>query len=168
MPASTSSTRPTLMAAGAGRDRRQDRQAGRDWWIVATKIGTRLPPAAPNRGGSGRACVARTGRSLARLKTEHIDLYYLHLDDYATPLEETVEAMGTLIREGKIRYWGVSNFRGWRIAECVRLCDLPAFLGRLRDRPTTPSTGCQRSSTCRSALITVSVSCPIVHSRAVS
>ncbi len=49
--------------------------------------------------------------SLARLKTGYIDLYYLHLDDLATPLEETVDAMGTLVREGKIRHWGVSNFR---------------------------------------------------------
>jgi aryl-alcohol dehydrogenase (NADP+) len=61
--------------------------------------------------------------SLARLKTGHIDLYYLHLDDPATPLEETVRALDDLMREGKIRYWGVSNFRAWRIVEMIRLCD---------------------------------------------
>jgi aryl-alcohol dehydrogenase (NADP+) len=97
----------------------------RDWWIVATKVGTRLPPAAPNRGGIGRRWLLRGAEeSLARLNIGCIDLYYLHLDDLATPLEETVDAMGTLLREGKIRYWGVSNFRAWRIAEFVRLCDL--------------------------------------------
>jgi aryl-alcohol dehydrogenase (NADP+) len=97
----------------------------RDWWIVATKVGTRLPPIAPNRGGIGRSWLLRgVEESLARLETGHIDVYYLHLDDLATPLEETVDAMGSLIREGKIRHWGVSNFRGWRIAEIVRLCDI--------------------------------------------
>jgi aryl-alcohol dehydrogenase-like predicted oxidoreductase len=97
----------------------------RDWWIVATKVGTRLPPTSPNRGGIGRTWLLRgVEESLARLKTGHIDVYYLHLDDLATPLEETVDAMGTLIREGKIRHWGVSNFCAWRIAEFVRLCDL--------------------------------------------
>ena len=89
----------------------------RDWWIVATKVGTRLPPFAPNRGGNGRSWILRgVEESLARLKTGYIDLYYLHLDDLATPLEETVEAMGTLVREGKIRHWGVSNFRA--LAHC--------------------------------------------------
>ena len=97
----------------------------RDWWIVATKVGTRLPPPSPNRGGSGRRWLLRAAdESLDRLKTGHVDLYYLHIDDAATPLEETVDAMGALMRAGKIRYWGVSNFRAWRIAEIVRLCDL--------------------------------------------
>ena len=97
----------------------------RDWWVVATKVGTRLPPMSPNRGGIGRRWLLRgVEESLARLGIDTIDVYYLHLDDLATPLEETVDAMGTLIREGKIRHWGVSNFRGWRIAEIVRLCDI--------------------------------------------
>ncbi len=96
----------------------------RDWWIVATKVGTRLPPATPNRGGNGRSWLLRgADESLGRLQTGYIDLYYLHLDDLVTPLEETVDAMGALIRAGKIRHWGVSNFRGWRIAEIVHLCD---------------------------------------------
>jgi len=97
----------------------------RDWWVVATKVGTRLPPAAPNRGGIGRSWLLRgADESLARLKIGHIDVYYLHLDDLETPLEETVDALGQLIRQGKIRHWGVSNFRAWRIAEFIRLCDL--------------------------------------------
>ncbi|MGH6925275.1 MAG: aldo/keto reductase [Propylenella sp.] len=96
----------------------------RDHWIVATKVGTRLPPHGPNRGGLGRRWVLQSAdASLARLKTGHIDLYYLHLDDPATPLEETVRALDDLMREGKIRYWGVSNFRAWRIVEMIRLCD---------------------------------------------
>jgi aryl-alcohol dehydrogenase (NADP+) len=96
----------------------------RDRWIVATKVGTRLPPAAPNRGGNSKLWLMRGAEeSLARLAFDHIDLYYLHLDDLETPLAETVDAIGDLLRAGKIRYWGVSNFRGWRIAEIIRLCD---------------------------------------------
>jgi aryl-alcohol dehydrogenase-like predicted oxidoreductase len=94
----------------------------RDQWVVATKVGTRF---APDRGGNGQSWLLRgADESLARLKTGHIDLYYLHLDDLETPLEETVDALGQLIRQGKIRHWGVSNFRAWRIAEFIRLCDL--------------------------------------------
>jgi aryl-alcohol dehydrogenase (NADP+) len=97
----------------------------RDGWIVATKVGTRLPPPEANRGGIGRRWLLRgADESLARLRTGHIDLYYLHLDDPDAPLEETVDAMGTLVRSGRIRYWGVSNFRAWRIAEILRLCDI--------------------------------------------
>ena len=96
----------------------------RDWWIVATKGGTRLPPFAPNRGGNGKSWLVRAvDESLSRLRTGHIDIYYLHLDDPATPLEETVAAMGALMQSGKVTHWGVSNFRAWRIAEIVRLCD---------------------------------------------
>ena len=97
----------------------------RDGWIVATKVGTRLPPFPGARGGNGRRWILRgVEESLTRLQTAYIDLYYLHLDDLATPLEETAEAMATLMRQGKIRHWGVSNFRAWRIAELIRICDL--------------------------------------------
>jgi len=60
--------------------------------------------------------------SLKRLATDYIDIYYLHKDDADTPLEETIAAIGDLIRAGNIRYFGVSNYRGWRIAEVVSLC----------------------------------------------
>ena len=61
--------------------------------------------------------------SLARLATDYIDIYYLHKDDPHTPIAETVGAVGDLIRSGKIRYFGVSNYRGWRIAEVVNECE---------------------------------------------
>jgi aryl-alcohol dehydrogenase-like predicted oxidoreductase len=96
----------------------------RDRWIVATKVGTRLPPFQPNRGGSGRVWLMRAiDESLARLGLDHVDIWYLHIDDLQTPLEETVPALGQLVRMGKIRHWGFSNFRGWRIAEIMRVCD---------------------------------------------
>jgi aryl-alcohol dehydrogenase (NADP+) len=60
--------------------------------------------------------------SLSRLGTDYVDLYYLHRDFELTPLEETVQAMADLIRAGKVRYFGISNFRGWRTAEIVNAC----------------------------------------------
>lgn len=98
--------------------------AHRDHWILTTKVGTALPPPDVNRGGLGRGWLLRAAEdSLRRLNTDRIDLYLLHLDDFAAPQEETVAALGDLVRAGKIRYWGVSNFRAWRIAELIRLCD---------------------------------------------
>src|SRR5207244_3522837 len=78
----------------------------------------------PNRGGLSRRWVMQAAdESLRRLGTDHIDIYYLHKEDHATPLQETVRAMGDLIRQGKIRYFGVSNYRAWRVAEICNICD---------------------------------------------
>ena len=102
-------------------------RAERSRWILATKAGNPMRgpgDAPPATGGSSRrwltmACDA----SLARLGTDWIDVYYLHRDDPVTPIAETVAALGDLMRAGKIRYFGVSNFRGWRIAEVMRWCE---------------------------------------------
>jgi aryl-alcohol dehydrogenase (NADP+) len=78
----------------------------------------------PNRVGLSRRWVFDAcEESLKRLGTEVIDIYYLHKEDHATPLDETVRAMGDLIRDGKVRYFGVSNYRGWRVAEICNICD---------------------------------------------
>ena len=61
--------------------------------------------------------------SLRRLGTDYVDIYYLHRDDPDTPLEETVLAVGDILGQGKARYFGVSNYAGWRIAEIVGICD---------------------------------------------
>jgi aryl-alcohol dehydrogenase-like predicted oxidoreductase len=102
-------------------------KAQRTRWIVATKVGNALAGDGNRRpwtGGSSRRWIfAACHASLERLGTDFIDIYYLHKDDPDTPLEETVAAMGALVDAGKIRYFGVSNFRGWRIAELVRCCE---------------------------------------------
>jgi aryl-alcohol dehydrogenase-like predicted oxidoreductase len=96
--------------------------ANRKRWILATKVGNVMTQA-PHDGGLSRRWIAQACHdSLKRLATDYIDIYYLHKDDTETPLEETVDAIGDLIRAGKVRYFGVSNYRGWRIAEVVHLC----------------------------------------------
>jgi aryl-alcohol dehydrogenase-like predicted oxidoreductase len=95
----------------------------RDRWVLATKVGTRFAPHDKNRGGLSRKWLMRAIEdSLSRLRSDYVDIYFLHLDDPQTPLEETIGALGDLVRSGKIRYWGVSNTRGWKIAEMMRLC----------------------------------------------
>jgi aryl-alcohol dehydrogenase-like predicted oxidoreductase len=97
--------------------------ADRERWVLATKVGNAMGDD-PNRRGTGRKWVMRAIReSLERLATDYVDVYYIHRDPGSVPLEETAAAMADLIRMGLIRYWGVSNLRGWRIAECMRVCD---------------------------------------------
>jgi aryl-alcohol dehydrogenase (NADP+) len=92
-------------------------------WVLATKVGT-VWETKPNRSGLGRKwLLEQLDASLRRLGTDYIDVYYLHVDDYGTPLEETALAIGDAIRQGKIRHFGVSNYRGWRIAEMIAICD---------------------------------------------
>ena len=95
----------------------------RDWWVLATKLANPTGDG-PNGGGLSRRWVMMAcENSLRRLGVDHIDVYYLHKEDHRTPLEETVRAMGDLIAQGKVRYFGVSNYRSWRIAEICNLCD---------------------------------------------
>ena len=95
----------------------------RDHWILATKVANPTGPG-PNDGGlSRRHVIAACEASLRRLGTEAIDIYYLHKEDHGTPLLETVRAIADLVRAGKIRYFGVSNYRSWRVAEICRIAD---------------------------------------------
>src|SRR5881275_1971941 len=92
-------------------------------WILATKLANQIGDD-PNRGGLSRRWVMQAAEeSLKRLGTDFIDIYYLHKEDHATPLGETVRAVGDLLRQGKIRYFGVSNYKSWRLAEICNLCD---------------------------------------------
>ncbi len=97
--------------------------AHRHDWVLATKVANAIGEG-PNRAGLSRKWVLQAcDDSLRRLGTEFIDIYYLHKEDLTTPLAETVRAIGDLVRQGKIRHFGVSNYRSWRVAEICRLCD---------------------------------------------
>ena len=95
----------------------------RDRWVIATKVGSPMGEG-PDGTGTGRRRVLRCiDESLSRLGMDHVDIYYLHRDDEATPLEETLGAMADVIAAGKARYFGLSNFRGWRVAEVANACE---------------------------------------------
>lgn len=97
-------------------------KADRSRWILATKFANQMGKDPNQRGGGRRWIMQACDDSLKRLGTDCIDLYYAHRDDLDTPLEETVAALGDLIRAGKIRYIGLSNFRAYRLSAFVMLC----------------------------------------------
>jgi aryl-alcohol dehydrogenase-like predicted oxidoreductase len=91
----------------------------KDGVLLATKARFRMG-AGPNDAGSSRQhLIAACEASLKRMKTDVIDLYQLHEWDGQTPLEETMEALDTLVRDGKVRYIGCSNFSGWHIMKAL-------------------------------------------------
>ena len=94
----------------------------RDRWVVASKVGNPMGKG-PNETGLSRAWMMRAIEgSLKRLGMDHVDIFYLHRDDPDTQIEETLVAMGDIIRSGKARYFGVSNYRAWRVVQIAELC----------------------------------------------
>jgi aryl-alcohol dehydrogenase-like predicted oxidoreductase len=91
----------------------------RSRFILATKGGGKMGPAVWDAGNSRKHILDAVDASLRRLKTDYVDLYQLHADDPATPLDETMEAMDTIVRSGKSRYIGVSNFLAYRLARAL-------------------------------------------------
>jgi aryl-alcohol dehydrogenase-like predicted oxidoreductase len=90
-------------------------------WVLATKLGNKMSERV-NQGHYSRSWMLQSiAASLARLQTDYVDILYLHLDHNGMNLEEPLRALEAMLQAGQIRYWGVSNFRGWRIAEVVRL-----------------------------------------------
>lgn len=88
----------------------------RDQFIVATKCWSRTGTAAWDQGNSRKHILDAVDASLRRLGTDYIDLYQLHHPDPLTPLDETLEAMDSLVRSGKVRYIGVANWLAWQLA----------------------------------------------------
>jgi aryl-alcohol dehydrogenase-like predicted oxidoreductase len=87
--------------------------------ILATKVGIEL---APDKKGLSKAYILRAAEdSLQRLQTDYIDLYQSHIDDASTPLEETLEAYQQLIKQGKVRAIGASNYTAERLAEALKI-----------------------------------------------
>jgi aryl-alcohol dehydrogenase (NADP+) len=96
----------------------------RDKWVLASKLGNALASGGPNERGLSRKWIMQAlDGSLKRLGTDYVDIYYLHKEDHETPLETTVRAIGDAMRAGKIRAFGVSNHRSWRVAEICSLAD---------------------------------------------
>jgi aryl-alcohol dehydrogenase (NADP+) len=96
--------------------------ADRARWVLATKLANPTSDDPNDRGLSRRHMIRALDASLKRLGTEWVDILYLHRDDETTPLEETVAAMGHLLATGKVHYFGVSNFRAWRVARMAETC----------------------------------------------
>ncbi len=105
-----------VVVGNAIRDRRDD-------WVLATKFASPRGSGPNSRGTSRKYIRQAVEGSLKRLGTDYIDIYYLHREDHDTRVDETVRALGDLIAEGKIRYYGLSNHRAWKVAEFSRVAD---------------------------------------------
>ncbi|AFK61383.1 oxidoreductase [Advenella kashmirensis WT001] len=95
----------------------------RDFWVLATKLGNPAGEGPNERGISRKWIIQSVEASLKRLGTDYIDILYMHREIPDQPLGEAMRAIADLIRQGKLRYFGVSNFRGWKIADTIRLAD---------------------------------------------
>lgn len=83
----------------------------------------------PNDGGQSRWHILdQVDKSLRRLRRDHLDLYYLHEWDGQTPLEETLQTMDGLVRSGKVRYYGVSNYTAWQLMKTLMVCERHGFI----------------------------------------
>ena len=95
---------------------------GRDRVVIATKFFGNLYPGDPNGGGASRkSLTAACEESLRRLRTDYVDLYWMHLWDRFTPIEETMRALDDLVRAGKVRYVGFSDTPAWKTAQAQML-----------------------------------------------
>ena len=127
-------------------------QGRRDEVVLATKFGhADLAPGVLGGAKASRTSIRRSVEgSLRRLRTDWIDLYQLHTPDPSTPIEETLDTLADLVREGKVRYVGHSNFAGWQIAEAefaargVRFVSSQnqySLLARAAEREVLPAVG---------------------------
>jgi aryl-alcohol dehydrogenase-like predicted oxidoreductase len=89
--------------------------------VLATKFGAPMGDSLLERGGSKRYVHRALEASLARLGTDYIDLYQIHMPDGETPIEETLTALDEVVEQGKVRYIGCSNFTGWQLVESLWL-----------------------------------------------
>lgn len=95
----------------------------RDQFVLATKAHGVTGSGPNDRGGSRRHLISAIEQSLRRLQTDYIDLYQLHGYDAETPLDETLRALDDLVRSGKVRYIGCSNYRAWQLASALWTSD---------------------------------------------
>ena len=87
--------------------------------VIATKVSSRMSEGPNQAGNSRKHIIEQVENSLTRLRTNYIDLYQIHWWDSSTPIEETLRVLDDLVTQGKIRYFGCSNFSAWQVCESI-------------------------------------------------
>jgi aryl-alcohol dehydrogenase-like predicted oxidoreductase len=95
--------------------------------VIATKVFGEMGPGPNDRGASRGHIMDSVEASLDRLQTDHIDLYQIHGTDSVTPIDETLRALDDLVRQGMVRYVGVSNWTAWRIAKALGISEAKGY-----------------------------------------
>ena len=100
----------------------------RDKVIISTKVFYPTSDDLNDRGLNRKHIIATVNTSLERFNTDYMDIVYMHAPDYDTEMEETLDTFTSLIRAGKIRYLGVSNYSAWQIADMLAICDKRGYI----------------------------------------
>ena len=95
--------------------------------VIATKVYGEMGPGPNDRGASRGHIMDSVQASLERLQTDHIDLYQIHANDSVTPIDETLRALDDLVRQGLVRYVGVSNWQAWKIAKALGISEAKGY-----------------------------------------
>lgn len=103
-------------------------------FVLATKVRNKMGDG-PDMAGLSRGAIFRAiDDSLKRLQTDYVDMYYLHLPDYAVPIEESLDAMNELVKQGKVRHAATSNYSGWQVVEMLWISERkryqPPYIGQ--------------------------------------
>ena len=93
----------------------------RDKVVLASKVFYKMGDAPEQQGLSRKAILGAIDESLERLQTDYLDVYYMHAPDHTVPVEESLETMDSLVRQGKVRYLASSNYAGWEVVEMLWL-----------------------------------------------
>jgi len=104
-----------------------DKYASRKDYFLATKVGLQVPNDSKNKGLTKKQIIYNLENSLKNLGTDYIDLYQIHRWDYATPIEETMEALHDLVQAGKVRYLGASSMYAWQLCKAQYVSDLNSW-----------------------------------------
>lgn len=107
----------------------------RDKLVLATKVCCKMGEGPDERGLSKRAIYRAIDESLKRLKTDYVDIYFLHFPDYSVPIEETLEALDSLNRQGKIRCPGTSNYAAWQQTEILCIAETKGYKPAVTTQP---------------------------------
>ncbi len=118
-----------------GRILHEDFPRHRDELIISTKAGYHMWEGPYGEWGSRKYLLASLDQSLARLKLDYVDIFYSHRFDPDTPLEETLGALDTAVRQGKALYAGISNYRGVQTAQTVRICERDGLVKPIIHQP---------------------------------
>src|SRR5215469_16605467 len=94
----------------------------RDKVVLASKVFYKMGDAPDQQGLSRKAILRAIDESLVRLQTDYLDLYYLHMPDHAVPIDESLEALESLVKQGKVRYPASSNYAGWQVVQMLWIC----------------------------------------------
>jgi 1-deoxyxylulose-5-phosphate synthase len=94
----------------------------RDKVVLASKVFFKMGDEPDQHGLSRKAILRAIDESLARLQTDYLDLYYLHAPDHTVPVEESLEAIESLVKQGKVRYPACSNYAGWEVVQMLWIC----------------------------------------------